>query len=179
LLVSGADVSNSIKLYQVSSPDSCYYEQENSKIVVAGNLVNGVSTNNKTKNAVDVHLFQKKIACLRAEEPHSCWDKKLEIKTAEESASNPTLEVLYNNEAYTKRLDLLVEAQMGKNGTNPETNDPLLVQQRPDTQDRKQALTEYFKQLTRKVPFAEVPLGGDPTAGYGLAWAAPPGTHPF
>ncbi|MEG4116565.1 hormogonium polysaccharide biosynthesis protein HpsA [Microcoleus sp. N9_B4] len=181
LLVSGAADANSIKLYQVSSPESCFYDQENSKIVVAGNVVNGVSTDNDTKKVVDVHLYKK--ASLPAAGTRTTFmavTKKLEIKTSEESASNPTLDVLYNNEAYTKRLDLLVEAQMGENGTNPETNDPLLVQQRPDTQDRKQALTEYFKQLTRKVPFAEVPLvGGDATAGYGLSWATPAGTPPI
>ncbi|MEG4170816.1 MULTISPECIES: hormogonium polysaccharide biosynthesis protein HpsA [unclassified Microcoleus] len=180
LLVSGAGSANSIKLYQVSSPESCFYEQENSKIVVAGNVVNGVSTDNTTKNAVDVHLYKKASLPSAGTRTAFMLGKKLEIKTSEESASNPTLDVLYNNEAYTKRLDLLVEAQMGQNGTNPETNDPLLVQQRPDTQDRKQALTEYFKQLTRKVPFAEVPLvGGDATAGYGLSWATPAGTPPI
>ncbi|MEG5029005.1 hormogonium polysaccharide biosynthesis protein HpsA [Microcoleus sp. AT8-B1] len=179
LLVSGAGSANSIKLYQVSSPESCFYEQENSKIVVAGNVVNGVSTDNATKNAVDVHLY-KKASLPGSGRTAFMLGKKLEIKTSEESASNPTLDVLYNNEAYTKRLDLLVEAQMGQNGSNPETNDPLLVQQRPDTQDRKQALTEYFKQFTRKVPFAEVPLvGGDATAGYGLSWATPAGTPPI
>jgi type II secretory pathway pseudopilin PulG len=180
LLVSGAGSANSIKLYQVSSPESCYYEQENSKIVVAGNVVNGVSTDNATKNAVDVHLFKKDTLPGVGGRTAFILDEKLEINTSEESADNPTLDVLYNNEAYTKRLDLLVEAQMGENNTNPETNDPLLVQQRPDTQDRKQALTEYFKQLTRKVPFAEVRLvGGDATAGYGLPWADPPGTPPI
>ncbi|MEG4232235.1 hormogonium polysaccharide biosynthesis protein HpsA [Microcoleus sp. Pol11C3] len=181
LLVSGAANANSIKLYQVSSPESCFYEQENSKIVVAGNVVNGLSTDNTTKNAVDVHLY-KKASLPGSGRTAFMLGKKLEIKTSEESASNPTLDVLYNNEAYTKRLDLLVEAQMGNPASpNPETNDPLLVQQRPkQTQDRKQALTEYFKQLTRKVPFAEVPLvGGDATAGYGLAWATPAGTPPI
>ena len=179
LLVSGAEKPNTIKLYQVSSPESCYYDQENSKIVVSGNVVNGASTDNATKFPVDVHLF-KKATLPAGGRTGFMLGKKLEIKASEESASNPTLEVLYNNEAYTKRLDLLVEAQMGQNGTNPETNDPLLVQQRPKTQTRKQALTEYFKQRTRKVPFAEVPLvGGDATAGYGLSWAIPPATPPI
>jgi len=183
LLVSGAGSANSIKLYQVSSPESCFYEQENSKIVVAGNVVNGVSTDNTTKNAVDVHLYKKaSLPAVGGRTTFIATTKKLEIKTSEESASNPTLDVLYNNEAYTKRLSLLVEAQMGDPASpNPETNDPLSVQQRPpDTQDRKQALTEYFKQLTRKVPFAEVPLvGGDATAGYGLSWSTPSGTPPI
>ncbi|MGB7894658.1 MAG: hormogonium polysaccharide biosynthesis protein HpsA, partial [Microcoleus sp.] len=182
LLVSGAADPNSIKLYQVSSPESCFYDQENSKIVVAGNVVNGVSTDNDTKKVVDVHLYKKaSLPAVGARTTFMATTKRLEIKTSEESASNPTLDVLYNNEAYTKRLSLLVEAQMGNPASpNPETNDPLSVQQRPDTQSRKQALTEYFKQLTRKVPFAEVPLvGGDATAGYGLSWSTPPGTPPI
>ncbi|MEP6490563.1 hormogonium polysaccharide biosynthesis protein HpsA [Microcoleus vaginatus] len=181
LLVSGAADPNSIKLYQVSSPESCYYEQENSKIVVAGNVVNGVSTDNATKKVVDVHLYKKGSLPAAGARTAFMLGKKLEINTTEESASNPTLDVLYNNEAYTKRLSLLVEAQMGNpDNPNPETNDPLSVQRRPDTQDRKQALTEYFKQFTRKVPFVEVPLvGGDATAGYGLSWSVPPGTPPI
>ena len=133
LVVSGVSDDYSIKLYQVSSPESCFYEQENSKIVVAGNVVNGLSTDNATKKIVDVHLFKKGSLPAAGTRTTFMLGKKLEIKTSEESASNPTLDVLYNNEAYTKRLDLLVEAQMGENNSNPETNDPLLVQQRPGT----------------------------------------------
>ncbi|TAF19962.1 MAG: hypothetical protein EAZ73_13915 [Oscillatoriales cyanobacterium] len=181
LLISGNQTDNSIKLYQVSSPDSCYYDQENSKVVVAGNLVNGISGNNTTKKIVDVHRFQK------ASLPPSgrngfMLSKKLEIKTGEESSSKPSLDVLYNNEAYADRLSLLVAAQIGNPASpNPETNDPLSVQkpQRPDTQNREQALREYFKQLLRKVPFAEVPLKENATAGYGLSWETPPGTPPI
>jgi hypothetical protein len=181
LLISGNQNDNSIKLYQVSSPDSCYYDQENSKIVVGGNLVNGISGNNTTKKIVDVHRFQKKDSLGAAGgRTTAMLSRKLEIKAGEESSSELSLDVLYNNEAYADRLSLLVAAQKGDPASpNPETNDPPSVQQRPDTQDRDQALREYFKQFTRKVPFAEVPLGGDGTAGFGLPWETPAGTSPI
>ncbi|MEG4516608.1 hormogonium polysaccharide biosynthesis protein HpsA [Microcoleus sp. AT9b-C5] len=179
LLVTGLNNANSIKLYQVSSPDSCFYEQEGSKIVVAGNVVNGWSGNNTVKKAVDVHLF-KQGSLPTGGKNAFMLSKKLEIKEGTESTSDSRLNVLYNDEAYTKRLSLLVEAQLGNPASpNPEANDPLSVRQRPQTLDRKQALTEYFKQMLRKVPYAEVPLGGDATAGYGLPWATPAGTPPI
>ncbi|MEG4444751.1 hormogonium polysaccharide biosynthesis protein HpsA [Microcoleus sp. AT9_B5] len=179
LLVTGLNNANSIKLYQVSSPDSCFYEQEGSKIVVAGNVVNGWSGNNKVKNAVDVHLF-KQGSLPTSGKNAFMLSKKLEIKAGTESTTDSRLNVLYNDEAYTKRLSLLVEAQLGNPASpNPEANDPLSVRQRPQTLDRKQALTEYFKQMLRKVPYAEVPLGGDATAGYGLPWSTPAGTPPI
>ncbi|MEG3932516.1 hormogonium polysaccharide biosynthesis protein HpsA [Microcoleus sp. T3_B1] len=179
LLVTGFNAANSIKLYQVSSPDSCFYEQEGSKIVVAGNVVNGWSGNNTVKNAVDVHLF-KQGSLPTSGKNAFMLSKKLEIKAGTESTSDSRLNVLYNDEAYTKRLNLLVEAQLGNPASpNPEANDPLSVRQRPPTLDRKQALTEYFKQMLRKVPYAEVPLGGDATAGYGLPWSTPAGTPPI
>ncbi|MEG5036376.1 hormogonium polysaccharide biosynthesis protein HpsA [Microcoleus sp. AT3-D2] len=178
LLVTGLNNPNSIKLYQVSSPDSCFYEQEGSKIVVAGNVVNGWSGNNTVKNAVDVHLFKQ--GSITGGKNAFMLSKKLEIKAGTESTSDSRLNVLYNDEAYTKRLSLLVEAQLGDPASpNPEANDPLSVRQRPQTLDRKQALTEYFKQMLRKVPYAEVPLGGDATVGYGLPWSTPAGTPPI
>ncbi len=176
LTTSGA---KEVKLYQVSSPESCYYEQENSKIVVSGNVVNGWALNNTSKIPVEVHLFKKKAADI--------VDKNIQIKKdGAESASNLSLDVLYNDEAYTKRLDLLVQTQMGapvpatgEPDPKVQPSDPLSVQRKPESQSREDALKEYFKQVLRKVPFAEVPLiGGDGTAGYGLPWSVPPGASP-
>jgi len=186
LLVSGLNNPNSIKLYQVSSPDSCYYEQENSKIVVSGNVVNGWAGNNAPKNPVDIHLF-KKSSLPGSGRTSFILGQKAEIKQPTgESATNPSLDVLYNDQAYTERLSLLVAAQMGQPlpGTgladpDVQPGDPFSVQRKPETQTREQALREYFKQMLRKVPFAEVPLGGDATAGYGLAWSIPAGTPPI
>jgi len=172
------------RLYQVSSPDSCFYEQENSKIIVAGNVVNGWSGSNDDKqiNAVGVHLFQK-FAAGASDRTATMLAEAKTISNAQddESASDSSLEVLYNNEAYADRLSLLVAAQMGAPladtglpDPNTQPTDPFLVQARPDTQTREQALREYFKQMVRKVPFAEVELGQNATGIYGLPWAGGP-----
>ena len=52
-----------ITFYQVSSPSSCYYKEENSKIIVAGNVVEGDALVNDASlsvspNVVSVHLFR-------------------------------------------------------------------------------------------------------------------------
>ena len=51
-----------ITLFQVSSPVSCYYKEDNSKIIVAGNVVEGdalVSDDSlSSNNTVSVHLFR-------------------------------------------------------------------------------------------------------------------------
>ncbi|MEG4395226.1 hormogonium polysaccharide biosynthesis protein HpsA [Microcoleus sp. BROC3] len=190
LLVTGLNEANSIKLYQVSSQDSCFYEQENSKIVVGGNVVNGWAGSTVQRNAVDVHLF-KKFPANRNQEMLDAA-QFIDNTTEAESADNNSLQVLYNNEAYAARLSLLVAAQMGEPLTDtglpepePQPSDPFSVQRKPATQTREQALREYFKQMLRKVPFAEVgPVGvgatQNPTGNYGLPWnPAPPNTSPI
>jgi type II secretory pathway pseudopilin PulG len=181
LLVTNLTGADRTRLYQVSSPDSCFYEQENSKIIVAGNVVNGWSGSNDAtqRNAVGVHLF-KQFAPGASGRNAAMLSAARTISTAaqDESASDTSLDVLYNNEGYTDRLSLLVAAQMGPpippdNLPDPNTqpSDPFLVRRRPSTQTREQALREYFKQMLRKVPFAEVGLKQNATGIYGLPWA--------
>lgn len=195
LLVSGSNQStpNSIQLYQVSSEDSCFYEQENSKIVVAGNVVNGWSGSTSPRNIVGVHLFKKFPAGGRNADMLAAAKTIQNASPTAESASNNSLQVLYNNAAYSARLALLVAAQMGEPDAttglpnpNNQLSDPFSVQRRPtDTQSREQALEEYFKQMLRKVPFTEVgPVGvgatQNPTGTYGLPWnLVPPNTSPI
>jgi len=168
LLVTNLNGANRTRFYQVSSPDSCFYEQENSKIVVGGNVVNGWSGNNtdtKQINAVGVHLF-KNASSLTGDRNGAMLGAAKTISDAAgaESTPNSSLDVLYNNAAYTARLSALVSAQMGppladgKPDPNPLPTDPFSVQNKPTTQTREQALEEYFKQMLRKVPFAETDL---------------------
>ncbi|MCC3529109.1 MAG: hypothetical protein JGK21_13495 [Microcoleus sp. PH2017_22_RUC_O_B] len=182
LLVTNLNGADRTRLYQVSSPDSCFYEQENSKIVVAGNVVNGYSGNTSTTqiNAVGVHLFKN--ASLPASNKNQAMltaAKTIKNGETESSTTNSSLEVLYNNEAYSKRLSMLVAAQMvpplpdGSPNQVVQPSDPFSVKQKPETQTREQALREYFKQMLRKVPFAEVGPPGvgateDATAPYVL-----------
>ncbi|MEG4289305.1 hormogonium polysaccharide biosynthesis protein HpsA [Microcoleus sp. C2C3] len=180
LLVSGVNTPNSIQLYQISSPDSCFYAQENSKIKVGGNVVSGWSGSTVPTNPVGVHLFETK-ATLGGSggRTQAMLSRAQTISPTNQSATgNNSLQVLYNNAAYTARLSMLVAARRGANppAEDVETvaaDDPFSVRNKPDTQTRKQALEEHFKQTLRKVPFAEVGLTDNPTKDYSLPWAPP------
>jgi len=50
--------SSTIDLFLISGQNSCYYKQENSKILVAGNVVNGSSSGGNPNGTSTVHLFQ-------------------------------------------------------------------------------------------------------------------------
>ncbi|MBE9187547.1 hypothetical protein IQ270_23590 [Microcoleus sp. LEGE 07076] len=167
LLVTGLRADNDLKLYQVSSQNSCFYEQENSKIIVGGNVVNGGSGDNFGANKVQVHLFKKPDPIIEQQ-----ISKTLVNEKSGQSVASSALDVLYNNAAFQERIDLLVKWQVLK----PVTDDPLSVQQRPKTQSREQALENYFKLTTRKVPFAEVAFGESGITDYG---PPPTGTSPI
>jgi len=184
LLVSGVNPSaGSVQLYQISSPDSCFYTQESSKITVGGNVVNGWAGNDTTRNPVGVHLFQTRAFLGAAGGRTTAMETaKRNIDTNNQSATGSTsLQVLYNNAAYAARLSMVVEARRGPNppaeSVEPvAADDPFAVRNKPDTQTRKQALEEHFKQILRKVPFAEVGPTGlttNPTLGFSLPWAPP------
>ncbi|WP_293366573.1 hormogonium polysaccharide biosynthesis protein HpsA [Microcoleus sp. CAWBG50] len=155
LLISSLSGANDIKLHLVSSEKSCFYDQENSKIVVSGNVVSG-NAGSGTPSPAEVHLFKKT----------GLPDKTKVIDTTNQSVikTNNSLQVLYNNNAYANRIALLVASQIAAEPNNdPNTNsDPLSVKQAmrpPLSQTREQALQAYFKEKTRKVPFEESPLG--------------------
>ncbi|NJK67484.1 MAG: hypothetical protein HC941_14000 [Microcoleus sp. SU_5_3] len=183
LLVTNLNGADRTRLYQVSSPDSCFYEQENSKVVVAGNVVNGWSGSNDAaqRNAVSVHLFKNFTAGATGRNAAMLTAAQTISNAAQaESASETSLDVLYNNQAYTDRLSLLVAAQMGP--PDPATGlpdpdvqptDPFSVQRKPATQTREEALQEYFKQMLRKVPFAEVGFKQNATGTYTLTGQSP------
>jgi hypothetical protein len=165
LIVTTTRSGEQLNLYQVSSKDSCFYEQENSKIIVGGNVVNGHSGNNSSQVAVPVHLFKKG--------DNSDYPKTdLTIDATNQSTSNSSLDIIYNNQAFADRIAALVRERIGPVGseTDPLT-DPISVQNAQlqvagsPGQTREQALEEYFKLRTRKVPFAEVKFGQNGTQG--------------
>jgi len=149
----GQDVNGNprtLQLFQVSSPTSCFYEQENSKIIVSGNAVNaGVVTPGRT---VTVDLFTK------GGQPTPT--------TLSSSATTDRLDVLYNNRAYSDRLTSVVDSWIATTTPNPVppisspvAADPVSVQQLTKGPDfvtsRRRALEGYFKARLRKVPFAD------------------------
>ena len=173
LIVSGIGGDDNLKLYQVSSQNSCFYEQENSKIIVGGNVVNGGSGDNFPSRTVQVHLFKQ---------PAPIIDQKISATVSAKKTGqsvdnkNTALDVLYNNAAFQERIDLLVKWQVFNKPGTTHPDDPLSVQKKPTTQSREQALENYFKLTTRKVPFAEVAFGTSGITGYG---PPPTGSSPI
>jgi hypothetical protein len=148
-----ATTAKTLKLYQVSSPKSCFYDQENSKIIVGGNVVNaGVLTGAKD---VNVDLFKQ-------------GGPPTENKILGSSTSTDRLDVLYNNQAYSERRSKLVDDWIASNppSSYPIAADPLSVQlltQGPDfVTSRRRALEGYFNARLRKVPFGDTTSNPSP-----------------
>ena len=148
-----------LTLFQVSSKQSCFYNAENSKIVVAGNVVNGWSGSDAPRNQVQVHLFQ---STGNNVQPNT---NAQFISTANQSVAENSLPVVYNNDAYSRRLNVLVREQAAKSSaTDPDF--VTLAMQPPKSQTRTQALEDYFKERLRKVPFNEPPDVINPATNY-------------
>jgi hypothetical protein len=160
LLVSGTNDPRSVTLFQVSSKGSCFYDQENSKVQVAGNVVNGWP-GNKNNIPVTVHLFKE---ITSTDEPDAGAPK---IDLTNQSVSDTSLDILYNSNAYSRRLNALVEGQLTKADTDDPVSVRLLVTppagSTQQSQSRRNALESYFKERLRKVPFKEVQLGQETT----------------
>lgn len=165
-LLTGSD-SGSIALYQVSSKNSCFYTEENSKIVVGGNVAGGSVTASNEPGDVNVHLF--KGAGLNP-------DVTQTISSTNKSTSNTPREVAYNSQAYAQRIALLVESQFSNDSSTARSSDPVDIQSKvnavPDeekAQERRKQLEIYFRNRTRRVPFSEIPYGTDWTSGYTIS----------
>jgi hypothetical protein len=145
-LFATATNKKNLKLYQVSSPNSCFYDQENSKIIVGGNVLNAGAVAGASD--VNVDLFTQ-------------GGTPTENIILSSSTSNNGLDVLYNNQEYSQRLSNLVDDWIVNNPpiSYPIAADPLSVQlltQAPDlVTSRRRALEGYFKARLRKVPFGD------------------------
>ncbi|HIK09366.1 MAG TPA: hypothetical protein IGS52_03725 [Oscillatoriaceae cyanobacterium M33_DOE_052] len=161
-IVSYTGSGTTLDFYQVSSPESCFYDQENSKIVVGGNVINGKSDTNADRRPVAVHLFNGANTI-----PNT--SPRIENNTSGgQSVSNTSLQAQYNNNAYEQRIACLLEAQIGDPASpTPESTDPTSVTEAVDeklkenpsldrAKVRRQELEAYFRNRTRQVPFAEV-----------------------
>jgi hypothetical protein len=146
--------TNAFELKLLSSPNSCFSrDPENSKITVAGNVVNGTLESDSTKTPVTVDLHEGETTSPAA------------IDTTYQSSSDPASKVAYNSDAYEQRIARLVEAWTTAKLTSSDTqfsadDPPSLIQ----SLGRKKALELYFRDRTRKVPFIEVKQGEDALA---------------
>ncbi len=161
-LIISSTGDNDIDLYLVSSPNSCFFEdEENSKIIVGGNVVNGLVVRDNDATDIAVHL----------QRGTTVIEDDAEINGTHESVSDEAREAAYNSQATQRRLDSLVDAQIAAHPGDTDhivAEDPREVQTKVKNstspeQARKNALETYFKQLVRKVPFAEVGEGVEET----------------
>ncbi|MFE1747592.1 hormogonium polysaccharide biosynthesis protein HpsA [Coleofasciculus sp. H7-2] len=163
-------VFEDIKLYQVSSPDSCFFEEENSRIVVGGNVGNGRITGEGEGNAVQVDLFNPDAKV-------GATPVKVDINSTNKSVTEAATDIAYNSQAYAERLNLLVVAQVPKADTTDPSEVKNNISKRQtaagNTLDpvnlRREELEIYFGKRLRRVPFKEVAFGasgvGTETAG--------------
>ncbi len=163
-LLFGNGLGNGVYLFQVSSPNSCYYQEENSRIVVGGNvaaagIINGYPDDNY--KPVNVDLFQG------VGKPPG----QDVISKDHRSTNNPAAQVSYNSQAYTQRLARLVAAQIANDPIG--STDPSVVQSAVNvaptsqqSQVRQTQLQSYFTNLTRRVPSLEVPHSGNALGSY-------------
>ncbi|MEH2382303.1 MAG: hormogonium polysaccharide biosynthesis protein HpsA [Nostoc sp.] len=144
-----------ITLFQVSSPNSCYYERENSKIVVGGNIANSGTISASDASGTGVHLFVE----------NNAPDTSQSL--ANKTTLNNSNDIAYNTQAYAKRIDLLVKAQQLNNAATTDPQEVITkIKSRTDndpsldaTTVRKEELGNWFRKRTRRVPFKEVLYG--------------------
>ncbi|NMG19129.1 hormogonium polysaccharide biosynthesis protein HpsA [Brasilonema bromeliae] len=155
-----------IKFYLVSSPKSCYFKEGNSKIIVAGNVIDSRGTDNSSHDDVQVDLFEQQDA------PNNTMKSDVinnTNKTVPTSVYGNT--AAYNDEAYAKRIERLVQATNSAYPNNAELPDEVKQKiERYLAEDftldpvkvREKKLKTYFKKRTRRVPYAEVAQGSNP-----------------
>ncbi|MGF1676277.1 MAG: hormogonium polysaccharide biosynthesis protein HpsA [Rivularia sp. (in: cyanobacteria)] len=156
-----------IRFYLVSSPDSCYFSERNSKIVVGGNVANARISDTRDQNPVDIDLFK---------EINAGQNPKIE----KISSTNKTInlaggtQVAYNSRAYEMRLDLLVDAgeTLAKTSLPTEIQEELkkrVAAGKDENTEKRALLRSYFRKRTRRVPYGEVSLANtdsDAVKGY-------------
>ncbi|MGB3419713.1 MAG: hormogonium polysaccharide biosynthesis protein HpsA [Dolichospermum sp.] len=161
-LLAAGSVSN-LRLYQVSSQASCFYKPKNAKIIVGGNLALGKFTDASDTGGATVDLYQGKTS-------------NVTTGSLTKSVTDSPKDTAYNNLAYVRRINKLIEAQIAANPTG--NNDPTEVKNglalkqtalgitfnsTETTKYRRQQLEIYFKRRTRRVPYTEVAFGATET----------------
>ena len=141
-----------IEYYLVSSPQSCFYEMENNKIVVGGNVGIGQPGDSNELGDVRVDLFNI-----------GGGHKKSTMGSANKPVNNTPDEITYDGKRYEDRLNSLVTNTL--TGAEPQEVLDKIAQ---GTKSRNEALYDYFKARTRRVP-TEEPAGNDEISPQGSA----------
>ncbi|MBP0018243.1 MAG: hormogonium polysaccharide biosynthesis protein HpsA [Cyanobacteria bacterium SBLK] len=152
-----------IRLYQVSSDESCFYEAENGKIFVGGNVSHGqIGSNRGNMRGINVDLYEE------GNDPSLVQA----IDRTNESTDQTADDVAYNTQAYEERIDLLVRSAIANVATPPQAVTDEVNQRlsEPDNAKTAPELLEeeyisWFRKRTRRVTFREVPFGDSGTQG--------------
>lgn len=168
-LLIGGHNNQTVRLYQISSKNSCFYKEQNSKITVGGNVSTGNVADDTNQTAVTVDLFKG-----IDNDPGTATIDGDNKSTSEQGGKK----VGYNDAAYSQRIASMKQAMLAFSTTNPPTvasvNSltvyPLAVKaafaaklEAPsgNSLNAQEVLGEqienYLKDRTRRVPFAEVP----------------------
>jgi hypothetical protein len=134
-----------VEYYQVSSPKSCFYEMENSKIIVGGNVGIGAPDSDTALDPVQVHLFKS----------GSAPTNMPSMSSAEQPVTQGAKGISYNDKRYVDRIASLRKKQMeAADITDPqEVKDDVA-----DGIDREKALENYFRARTRRVPTVDLQI---------------------
>ncbi|MBD6614684.1 hypothetical protein FNW02_02085 [Komarekiella sp. 'clone 1'] len=157
-----------VTLYQVSSKASCFYEDDNAKIILGGNLGAGGFTDASDLGTTSkVHLYKGK-----STDP----DLTSEVTANKSVGGNPN-NIAYNSLAYVQRINRLVSAHITAATADPQEVIDNIAKEKTklglpsytteeNERIRRQQLELYFKRRTRRVPYAEVGFGGDALGNY-------------
>jgi len=149
-----------VELYQVSSPKSCFYQAENAKIVVAGNISYGdiTSTGNGATSAIgNIAGKSVRLDLFDATTPDTPPDTSKSLSSNTKSVTQDSSQIAYNTQEYERRIAHLVKQSLSQSKTNPPSEVTELINRQGKTQE--QALEIYFRNRTRRVPYAEVAPG--------------------
>jgi hypothetical protein len=172
LLVGGRN-NATVRFYQVDSQDSCFYQPENGKITVGGNVGNGSVTDTSDRNVVTVDLYSNNPA-------NSTAQIGSNNKSTEKTGG---AEIAYSDDALNQRIALMKQGalkfclEQGRDCSElepPQIKTVLEISRYPDEvktrftrrlQDNPslntytvltEELERYFRHRTRRVPYAEV-----------------------
>ncbi|MDY7052963.1 hormogonium polysaccharide biosynthesis protein HpsA [Limnospira fusiformis] len=131
-----------IGYYQVSSHNSCFYEMENSKILVGGNVGFGQGHLDTTQSegTAEIHLFRR-----GGHTPRNFGQNNRPVN------ANPN-QMVTNQLEYAERISGLVFQQ---NCESPNTDPDEVKEAVEEGTDRQTALENYFRARTRRVPNVE------------------------
>ncbi|MDI9636500.1 hormogonium polysaccharide biosynthesis protein HpsA [Geitlerinema splendidum] len=171
----GRTTNNPVQLFLVSSKESCFFQEEASKILIGGNVANAqVNSNNDERRTARIDRYRPgSSGGLGFVEDSFAEGQKT-------TAATGGTEVAYNSAAYNHRINRLVQAVIDRStaslvGTSPNITginysgqpDPDEIRNRIRerlnddksltlAEVRREELEVYFRKRTRRVPFAEV-----------------------